>query len=153
MKPILITAILLITTLLSPSTQGINHAALGQEKRAVSAAMIPSPYVFVWTGDGDGKDSDFLAVIDAKPDSPTYGQVITTLPVGVRATSPHHTEYEFPVGANLFANGWGAGRTFIIDLNNPRKPRLRGNSRKLLIMVFRTASPDYPTATYWQRSR
>jgi hypothetical protein len=34
----------------------------------------------------------------------------------------------------LFANGWGAGRTFIIDLNNPRKPRLAGQF---------TQTPDY----------
>ena len=31
-----------------------------------------------------------------KPSSSTYGEVIATLPVGVRGTSPHHTEYEFP---------------------------------------------------------
>lgn len=120
MKPILITAVLLIACSLNTP----NHAASGQEKRA--ATMTPSPYLFVWTGDDDGKDSDFLAVIDAVPSSPTYGEVIATLPVGVKATFPHHTEYEFPVGSTLFANGWGAGRTFIIDLSHPRKPRLAG---------------------------
>ena len=125
-KPIRI-IILLIILLLSPTTQRINDAAFGQEKRAVgSATVTPSPYLFVWTGDDDEKDSDFLAVIDALPSSPTYGEIVATLPVGVRATSPHHTEYEFPVGSILFANGWGAGRTFIIDLNNPKKPSLAG---------------------------
>ena len=98
-----------------------------QEKRPVDAeAKSASPYLFVWTADDDKKDSDFLAVIDAQPSSPTYGKVIATLPVGVRNTSPHHTEYEFPAGSILFANGWGAGRTFLIDLNNPKKPRLAG---------------------------
>ena len=96
--------------------------------------MTPSPYLFVWTGDDDEKDSDFLVVIDAQPSSPTFGEIVATLPVGVKATSPHHTEYEFPVGSILFANGWGAGRTFIIDLNNPRKPRLAGQF---------TQTPDY----------
>lgn len=115
---------LLIATLLSLSIQGINHAAFAQSKR--SAPVTPSPYLFVWTGDGDQKDSDFLAVIDARPSSPTYGEIITTLPVGVRATTPHHTEYEFPAGSTLFANGWGGGRTFIIDLKDPRKPTLAG---------------------------
>ncbi|MGH9908330.1 MAG: TPR end-of-group domain-containing protein [Pyrinomonadaceae bacterium] len=128
MKPILITSSLIIAILSAPSTlwinQGINQAVFGQEKRPESAT--PSSYLFVWTGDDDQKDSDFLAVIDALPSSPTYGEIIATLPVGVRATSPHHTEYEFPAGANLFANGWGAGRTFIIDLNNPKKPSLAG---------------------------
>jgi hypothetical protein len=84
----------------------------------------PSPYLFVWSGDSDGKDSDFLAVIDARPDSLHYGDVVATLPVGARGTFPHHTEYEFPANSFLFANGWGAGQTFILDLRNPRKPKL-----------------------------
>ncbi len=133
-KPILITAILIITGFLSPTIRRVNQAVLGQSQRAVSATMTPSPYLFVWTGDDDQKDADFLAVIDAQPFSPTYGEVITTVTVGVRATGPHHTEYEFPVGGTLFANGWGAGRTFIIDLKNPRKPRLVGQF---------TQTPDY----------
>ena len=124
MKPIPITLFLLIATLLSLSIQGINQTAVAQSKR--SAPVTPSSYLFVWTGDADQKDSDFLAVIDALPSSPTYGEIITTLPVGVRATTPHHTEYEFPVGYALFANGWGAGRTFILDLKNPEKPRVAG---------------------------
>ena len=129
MKPIFKTVFLLIATLVSPSIQVIDHAAFGQSKR--SGPMTPSSYLFVWTGDGDQKDSDFLAVIDARPTSPTYGEIITTLPVGVRATTPHHTEYEFPVGSILFANGWGGGRTFILDLKNPKKPRVAGQFTQL----------------------
>ena len=127
MKPIQIIIFLIFATLVSPSTREVNHASMVQEKRPVDAeAKSASPYLFVWTADDDKKDSDFLAVIDAQPSSPTYGKVIATLPVGVRNTSPHHTEYEFPAGSILFANGWGAGRTFLIDLNNPKKPRLAG---------------------------
>lgn len=129
MKPIRIIIFLTAATLLSPLTpltQTINQAAFAQEKRPVSAAQTASPYLYVWTADDDEKDSDFLAVIDAQPSSPTYGEVVATLPVGVRGTSPHHTEYEFPAGSILFANGWGGGRTFLIDLNNPKKPRLSG---------------------------
>ena len=125
-KLIRIIVFLIIGTLLSPLTREINYAALGQEKRSLSAAKTASPYLFVWTADDDEKNSDFLAVIDAQPSSPTYGEIIATLPVGVHGTSPHHTEYEFPAGSILFANGWGAGRTFLIDLNNPKKPRLAG---------------------------
>jgi selenium binding protein SBP56 len=127
MNAIYIISFLVVATLLSPLTQRIDLTAFGQVKRPANAAKTAgSPYLFVWTADADAKDSDFLAVIDAKPDSPTYGQVVATLPVGARGTSPHHTEYEFPVGSVLFANGWGGGRTFLIDLNNPRKPRLAG---------------------------
>ena len=83
-----------------------------------------SPYLFVWAGDSDGKESDFLAVLDALPTSATYGDIVATLPVGAIGTFPHHTEYEFPANAQLFANGWGAGQTFIIDLRDPKKPKL-----------------------------
>ncbi len=97
----------------------------------ISAQAIPSPYLFVWAGDSDGKDSDFLAVIDARPGASSYGEVIATLPVGANGTYPHHTEYEFPPNSQLFANGWGAGQTFIIDLRDPRKPKLAGQFKDL----------------------
>ena len=101
-------------------------AAPGQVRRPADTGASRSPYLFIWAGDEDGKDSDFLAVIDALPASPTYGQIIATLPVGVRASLPHHTEYEFPASGTLFANGFDAGRTFLLDLQNPRRPKLAG---------------------------
>lgn len=127
MKPFLIVAILIIAPLSGPD------AVLGQAARSAGSNTTsnPSPYLFVWAGDDDEKDSDFLAVIDALPSSPTYGEIVATLPVGVRATSPHHTEYEFPSGSTLLANGWGAGRTFLINLKNPRKPKLTGQFTKI----------------------
>jgi hypothetical protein len=91
-------------------------------QESVSAAT----YLFVWAGDADEEDSDFLAVIDARPAAPTYGQVVATLPVGERATMPHHTEYEYPPDDILFANGWVSGRTFMIDLRDPLTPKLAG---------------------------
>ena len=99
-------------------------------------SQTPSAYLFVWSGDSDGKDSDFLAVIDARPEAKTYGQVITTLPVGAKGTFPHHTEYEFPANAQLFANGWGAGQTFIIDLSDARKPKLAGQFKDITEYSF-----------------
>lgn len=90
-------------------------------------APVSSPYLFVWAGDSDGKDSDFLAVIDARPSAATYGEIVATLPVGANGTFPHHTEYEFPSNSQLFANGWGAGQTFIMDLRDPKKPKLVGH--------------------------
>ena len=130
MKPLPI--FLIVATLFSPSTQ----ATLAQDKRPVDEARTTSPYLFVWTADEDKKHSDFLTVIDAQPSSRTYGEVVATLPVGVRNTSPHHTEYEFPAGKILFANGWGAGKTFLIDLKNPRKPRLAGQFTQTLDYGF-----------------
>ncbi len=96
----------------------------------------PSPYLFVWSGDSDGKDSDFLAVIDASPRSARYGEIVATLPVGARGTFPHHTEYEFPANSLLFANGWGAGQSFILDLRDPRKPKLAAQFKELKEYAF-----------------
>jgi hypothetical protein len=91
-----------------------------------AAESGPASWLFVWAADADSADADFLAVIDARPSEPTYGDVVATLPVGVRASMPHHTEYEYPPDHRLFANSWTAGRTFIIDLSDPRSPRLAG---------------------------
>jgi hypothetical protein len=85
-----------------------------------------SRYLFVWAGDADKQESDFLAVLDVGRQSPTYAQVVATLPVGAVGTMPHHTEYEMPGDGVLWANGFAAGRTFRLDLRDPARPRLAG---------------------------
>lgn len=95
-----------------------------------AAAQTPttgSKYLFVWTGDGARRVSDFLVVLDADPASRAYGHVVTSLPVGDAGTMPHHTEYEFPADGILLANGWAASRTFIFDLRTPTTPKLAGS--------------------------
>jgi hypothetical protein len=42
-------------------------------------APAPAHYLFVWAGDAAGQQTDFLAVIDASPSCPRYGQLLTTL--------------------------------------------------------------------------
>jgi hypothetical protein len=96
----------------------------------------PSPYLFVWSGDSDKKDPDFLAVIDAVPSSSDYGEVVATLQVGAFGSFPHHIEYEFPSNSMLFANGWGAGQTFVMDLRDPRKPKLISQFKDLTEYAF-----------------
>lgn len=88
------------------------------------AAPKKHSYLFAWCGDIDKKASDFLAVIDADPDSSRYGQVLRTLPTGVAGSVPHHTEIEMPRGGFLMANGFEAGRTWVFDLRAPLKPRI-----------------------------
>lgn len=86
--------------------------------------LTSSPYLFVWAGDADRKETDFLTVIDVRPNSKQYGRIIATLPVGSANNFPHHTEHEMPTGGILFANGFGSGNTFRFDLSKPTKPRL-----------------------------
>jgi hypothetical protein len=83
-----------------------------------------SRFLFVWAGDADKQESDFLAVVDADPRSAEYASVVTTLPVGAVGTRPHHTEYEMPATGILWANGFDASRTFLFDLRNPTHPAL-----------------------------
>lgn len=100
-------------------------AACSPAERAASPA--PASYLYVWAGDADTLDSDFLAVIDVRPGSPSYARVVSTLPVGARATIPHHTEHQLELDHQLFANGFKAGRTFRFDLTRPDTPRLLGS--------------------------
>lgn len=95
---------------------------------ASQAASAPTQaaarYLFVWAGDKDAQESDFLAVVDLRKGSLTYGDVVATLPVGAKGTMPHHVEYETPRGGLLFADGWVGGLTSLIDLRNPLEPKL-----------------------------
>ncbi|MGJ8687981.1 MAG: hypothetical protein ACSHXZ_00545 [Gammaproteobacteria bacterium] len=105
--------------------------SLGMLTSAVVGAeqpLAPAPLLYVWAGDLDKRpsDTDFLAVIDSDPDSPSYGEVLATEGVGVVGTNPHHTEPVVPASGVLLANGYAAGRTFFFDLTAPEKPRLVG---------------------------
>jgi hypothetical protein len=84
-------------------------------------------YLFVWAGDAAGQQTDFLAVIDASPSSPRYGQLLTTLATDQQTKLVHHTEYTMPAGGILFANDHEAGRTFLFDLRDPLHPRIAGS--------------------------
>ena len=96
-----------------------------------AGAQHPASWLYVWSGDADSTGSDFLAVIDVRPGSPTYARVVSTLPVGARGTMPHHTEHQLEADQLLFANGFAAGRTFRFDLSRPGRPRLLGSFTEL----------------------
>ena len=85
----------------------------------------PASYLYVWAADDDGSESDFVAVIDVRRDSPTYAEVITTLAVGFGGRA-HHTEHAMPEGGILLANAFDAGLTFLIDFNEPEAPSMAG---------------------------
>ncbi len=90
---------------------------------ALCGQQQSSDYLYVWTASSDSTQPDFLAVIDARPTSSSYGRLITTVPVPGRGNRPHHTEYEMPADGRLFANGFRTGQTFIFDTSDPAHPR------------------------------
>ncbi|MFQ5530278.1 MAG: hypothetical protein ACE5FP_08000 [Gemmatimonadota bacterium] len=103
----------------------------GPESAAVAvtdAPSSPSPYLYVWAGDADAAegDTDFLAVVDADPESSTYGSVLATAPVGSAGNDPHHAEMVAPRDGLLFANGFNGNRTFLFDLSSRAQPALAG---------------------------
>lgn len=114
---------------------GLAIAALGtatpglRPRNAEATAQPPrtsASYLFAWAGDEDRQESDFLAVIDLRPErdafGPRYGTVVRTLPVGESSLWPHHTEHELPASRQLFANGFAANRNLIFDLRRPLAP-------------------------------
>jgi hypothetical protein len=84
-----------------------------------------SPYLLLFAGDQDKADSDFLAVIDLRPDSATFGKAIATQPIGMTESMPHHMEYQLPPdGELLFMNAHHHEMSFLVDVSNPRAPRI-----------------------------
>lgn len=89
-----------------------------------------SPYLFVWAGAENESESDFLAVLDADPGSERYGQIVASVPVGLRGMA-HHSEHVMPEGDTLFVNSFEAGATFLIDLSDPLHPSVAGSFREM----------------------
>ena len=49
--------------------------------------------LYVWTRDGDGKESDYLSVVDVDPKSASYGKIIATTPTNSPGNEAHHFGY------------------------------------------------------------
>jgi hypothetical protein len=93
-----------------------------------------SPYLLVAAGDQDQVESDFLAVFDLRPGSRDLGKVVATTPIEMRSSVPHHMEYVMPpMGEMLFLNAHHHETSLMVDLSDPRAPR-----------VVKTFSPPAP---------
>ncbi len=100
--------------------------ACAPDRNAAPAAASSgeSEHLYVWTGGADSTAPDFLAVLDVRPDTGRYGGLVTTLPVPGLRNGPHHTEHELSADGQLFANGFGSGKTFVFDVRDGARPRL-----------------------------
>lgn len=86
----------------------------------------PQSLIYVWLHDADGENANFLAVIDADPDSARYGEVLTTVPAGEVRGRAHHTSITLPDSGFLFANDFSGNYTYIYDTSRPLEPKLSG---------------------------
>ena len=83
----------------------------------------PSDFLYVWAWDKDRRDGDFLAVIDVAEGSPSYGRIVNSVSTGV-AGFAHHTEHQMTDPTGLFVNSYSAGKTYVMDMAEPAKPRV-----------------------------
>ena len=82
-------------------------------------------FVYVWTlgVEGLGDEQDKLVTIDVRPDSDTYGQVVSQLSVGGR-NEAHHSGFTDD-RRYLWASGLDTSKIFIFDVHSdPAKPKL-----------------------------
>lgn len=91
---------------------------------AAEPAGATRQYLYLWTASADETQPDFLAVLDVTEREGRYGDLVATLPVPGRGNGPHHTEHSMPADAQLFANGFASGQSFVFDLRDPVHPRI-----------------------------
>ena len=96
-----------------------------------AASAASGHYLFAWAGDPSGHGEDFIAVIDADPNSRDYGKLVTSAASGIRTHQVHHTEYWMPAGGLLFANDHKSGRTVVMDLRDPLHPHVHASFGEL----------------------
>jgi hypothetical protein len=94
-----------------------------------------SEYLYLWTASSDSTQPDFLAVLDVRPVSSTYGRVVASVPVPGLRNGPHHTEHELAGDGRLFANGFRSGQTFVFNAGDPAAPVLDGQFGELAGMM------------------
>ncbi|WP_447002704.1 hypothetical protein ACRAKI_23680 [Saccharothrix isguenensis] len=87
-------------------------------------------WLLVWSGGtraADGAEPDFLAVVDASADSPTYGKVVNTATVGPQSgNEPHHLQYTWRPGQRLYAGGILSDTVFVLDVDELPLVRITG---------------------------
>ena len=106
---------------------GVTALVYGCGSNDVVPVHSPSRFLYVWAGDVDGNDSDFLAVIDVRADSKTKGQVLTTVPAGIKNSLPHHLEYTLPsTDQTLFGNGHHHEAILRFNIADAEHPTIAG---------------------------
>lgn len=94
-------------------------------REAPPVTPVPARYLYIWTGTGHGTGgSNFVAVVDVGPESPTYGQIVGASPAVEGGMMPHHTEFVLPAGGKYFANDYMAGKNFLVDASTPLSPQI-----------------------------
>ena len=95
-----------------------------------SAAGGPTggDWLYAWSASADSaRPAAFLAAFDLREASPTAGRLVRVVSTGPGAQGTHHSEHALASDRLLFANDFGAGRSFVFDLNDPANPRIKAS--------------------------
>jgi len=98
--------------------------ALGCAKGPKEARYRGEPYLAVFAGDHDRRDSDFLAVIDVEPRSRRYATVVATALTDSSGNEPHGLGPLRADGA-IMGTGVATSRVFTFDVHEPTEPVLQ----------------------------
>jgi hypothetical protein len=139
-------------------TNHLVRAGVAQVNAHDTSPAVHHEYLLVWAGDSNAADTtgsdvqgthvgvnpvkltnedavddppgpDFLAVIDADRDSPTYGKVLNTATVGpLEENEPHHMQYIWHKGDRIFAGGLFSSATYVFDVSSLPQIKLAGVS-------------------------
>jgi selenium-binding protein 1 len=95
------------------------------------SADAAEKHMYIWAGDQARQAPDFLAVIDFDEGSPSYGKVVTTVPLpapGETWNEPHHVglsrDKKVLACGGLLSVLRGQKEIFFFDVSDPDAPRL-----------------------------
>lgn len=87
----------------------------------------PHEWLLAWAGSVSPQYPDFIAVIDATKGAPTYGKVVNTVTLGPQTQNePHHMQYMWHKGNQIFAGGLFSDTLFVLDPTHLPGLSLRG---------------------------
>ena len=95
--------------------------ACSQKSADIPLKGETSPYLFVFAGDQDTEDADFMTMINVDPASDTRGDPISSVSICHKDSMPHHMEYVAPpVGEPIFMNAHHHELSLIVDVQSPK---------------------------------
>ena len=97
------------------------------DKSGADLTTLPKTVGTDLIGQKDLVGPDFFAVVDATKGSESYGKVVNTATVGpLVENEPHHMQYVWHKGNNIFAGGLFTDVTYVLDTSQLPKLTLKG---------------------------
>lgn len=113
-----------------PACCGPGYASPSEAAKAPPEKLLYTTALYVGT---EVDAPDYLATIDVDPDSPTYSQVIHRLPMPSAGDELHHFGWNACNSCHgdpqksrryLIVPGNGSGRIMVVDMSDPRAPKM-----------------------------